>query len=249
MACDPRPTTLPEACGVTEIPAPGNPGDAPRRDDAAALTGQGRLLVEALARKSSGTRRAIGMYLEAQRAIARDDGPESIHVAGYQLREFMNELPRALDLPVVAHAQLKEKVKTLVEQWQHRSVKSECDKDGAWTGEIDGHLRGALSIVTEFTTWVAESVPSRRVEIGIVVQRLSPTSHPLPPPLLKLRTDEWSALYGYFNDVLHHNHTPDQSEFAQKVARLESFLLEYLEPRTFEDQGAIDSLIEEVENE
>lgn len=203
--------------------------------------------MEALTRKSSRSQRAIGMYMEARRAIARNDGPESLHVAAYELREFMNALSPALDVPVVPFEQLKGKVRSFVGDWKKKAGKTMCLRDGRWDGQIDNELRGLLASITTFVTWIEEQVPSRRAEAAVVLGKLAPTAHPFPGALLKVRTDEWSDLLGYFNGYSHHNSDPDPVEFRQQIERLEVFLLDHLEPRTFEDQSKIDRLIREVE--
>jgi hypothetical protein len=221
----------------------------PKPEPASVLSVQGRILVEALTRKSVKSRRAIAMYMEAMRAIARNDGPEALHIAAYELREFMNALPAALDMPVVSHPQLNDKARTFVGEWKRRSTRSDCLKDGKWDGQIDEELRGLLITTTTFVTWIDLQVPSRKVEAASVLQKLAPTEHPLPRSLVKMRTDEWGAMLGYFNVCAHHRHEPDPVAFRRKVEELEGFLLDHLEPRTFDDQSDIDRLIEEVEGQ
>ena len=173
--------------------------DLPEPEAAPLLTGKRRVLVDALTRKSGNCDRAIGMYLEALRAMERNDGPESLHVAAYELREFMYALPRAFDLPVVAHVQIVERVQSLVENWRRRSNRSKCLKDGKWDGPIDGELGALLERITSFVLWFEEWVPSRRTEAESVLKRLAPTENPFPSVLMKLRTSEWSELLRYFN--------------------------------------------------
>lgn len=226
---------------------------AQRRGDALPgsnpLTGRARVLVDALRRKSSKSERSIGMYLEALRAIARDDGPESLHVAGYELREFMNALPQALDLPVLKYQQLRSKVQTFVATWRDKLGKTECRQGSVWGGIIDDALRELLSITGNFVDWVEKEIPKRRTEVTLVLGKLAPTDNPLPSALLTMRTDDWSTLLKYFNDCTHHDSDIDPVEFKQSVDRLEIFLLEHLEPRTFEDQAEIDTLIASAEND
>jgi hypothetical protein len=133
-------------------------------------------LIEALSRKSHKSGKAIGMYVEALRAVDRDDGPEALHVAAYELREFMNSLPRVLDLPFVPHVQVLNKVHTLVAQWRKKSSASACLKDGKWTGEIDKHLSRLLKVGGDFIDWVEKQVPTRRAEASTVLKRLLPTT-------------------------------------------------------------------------
>ncbi len=187
------------------------------------------------------------MYMEALRAIARNDGPESVHVAAYELREFMNALPQALDLPLESYEQLREKVQTFVASWQKKSKESACLRDGSWGGIIDIALRDLLTSIGVLVSWVEAQIPTRSAEAKLVLEKLSPTDRPLPSPLMTMRTNDWSGLLNYFNNCTHHNSEPDPVEFKQNVERLEIFLLEHLEPRTFEDQAEIESLIAEVE--
>lgn len=232
---------------MTAVPDHDGPGDLPRPQRVPLLIGQRRVLVEALTRKSGKSGRAIGMYLEALGAMARNDVPEHLHVAAYELREFMNALPRALDLPAVKYEQVNGKIQAFVLDWTQRSTKTRCFKNGKWEGPIDNDLRGLLESTMGLVSWIETHVPSRRVEAEAVLQKLAPTEEPIPSALMKLRTDEWSELLGYFNKYTHHDSDPDSVEFNRRVVRLEGFLLEHLEPRTFEDQDDIDRLVREVE--
>ena len=69
----------------------------------------------------------------------------------------------------------------------------------------------------------------------------------MPQPLVEKRTTEWKDLLRYFNSLTHHNHEPALAQFLEKLGALETFLLEHLAPRTFEDQDEIDRLIREAE--
>ena len=79
------------------------------------------------------------------------------------------------------------------------------------------------------------------------LERLRPVGGPMPDVLVRSRTDEWSELLRYFNGVTHHNLVPSATDLVARVQELELFLLEHLEPRTFDDQDAIDQIIAEVE--
>ena len=218
-----------------------------RPEEPSWLTGPRRVLVEALSRRSPKGGQAIGMYFEALRALDRKDGPEALHVAAYELREFMNGLPRVLDLPIVPYVQMRNKAQSLLGQWRKTCARSSCINDGKWEGQIDKHLRRMLIQVADFADWMENQVPSRRIEVSVVLKRLVPTEHPMPAPLLDMRISEWSELLEYFNGIAHHNATAVEAQFRENVERLEVFLLEHLEPRTFEDQDAIDRLIAESE--
>jgi hypothetical protein len=215
--------------------------------DAAALAGPSRIIAEALIRKNAQSSKAVAMYEASLRAIARNDGLEAWHIAGYELREFMNALPSVLDVPLVDHSQVLNKVRILVDRWKGTTRNTACFREGTWDGSIDGHLRKLLVAVGVFVRWVEVEVPTRREEVTATLKRLLPTDHPMPASLLSMRASEWSELLRYFNQVTHHDVAPDPNGFMQRLRDLERFLLEYLVPRTFDDQDAIDALLDESE--
>lgn len=92
-----------------------------------------------------------------------------------------------------------------------------------------------------------QDIPSRKTEAIALLAKLMPTSDTFPASLMETRSDEWSELLKYFNYYAHHNDVPDPVDFRDKVERLEAFLLDHLEPRTFDDQSEIDRLVREVE--
>ena|ERR1043166_4209361 len=216
-------------------------------DQPPSLSGRQRILVDALERKSQNATIAIGMYLEAMRALRRMDSLEAHHVAAYELREFMNSLPRVLDLPVVQFDQIMNRIRTFIDRWGTATKASACLKDGKWDGQIDDQLRRALTSTREFVEWVEHQVPTRRIETSAVLRKLFPSERPMPTALLDIRVNEWSDLLRYFNNVAHHDSRPDVVEFDRRVQSLEEFLLDLLAPRTFEDQDEIDRLIRETE--
>ena len=81
-------------------------GDAPGLDQepevvVTDLSGQQRALAEALIRKSKrGSAPVLRMYVAALQAMSRADEPEALHIAAYELREFMIALPSLLAVPV-----------------------------------------------------------------------------------------------------------------------------------------------------
>lgn len=186
------------------------------------------------------------MYLEARRAMAKGN-QESLHVAGYEMREFMNALPRALDLPIVPREQMNDRIQAIVSEYKEKTRNSACFSDGEWDGSLDKQVERLVRSLMKFVKWLEQHVPSRRVESMSVLQRLAPTEHPYPLALMNVRADEWKELLRFFNGCAHHDGDPDPTEFGQRVESLERFLLDHLEPRTFEDQDEIDRLIKEVE--
>jgi len=187
------------------------------------------------------------MYVEALRALERNDGLEAHHVAAYELREMMQALPTALDLPVVRHTQVTDRIRLLSKRWKTCSDQSACLTGSAWGGVLDEPLRRFLQAATEFFVWFEEDVPSRRRETALVLSHLLPADYPMPQPLVDKRTAEWKHMLDYFNSVTHHDKDATEAEFLRELGELEAFLLEHLAPRTFEDQDEIDRLVLEAE--
>jgi hypothetical protein len=210
------------------------------------LGGSRRVLHQALGRKSA----PWGiMYRAALQAIGRVDDPEGLHVAAYELRELMVALPKRLDVPMPAHNErMGDKVRALAERWTRTTARSACRNGDTWQGEIDEVLRVFLTGISEFFTWLTANNPRRKDEAAEALKRLDPTGRPLPRPLASIRVDEWNELLGYFNGVAHHNVTPDRDEFLRYVEALERFLLDHLEPRTFEAFDQIDQLLKRTES-
>lgn len=234
---------------VIEPPEPNQGVDEPRAAEPPLLTGQRRVLVEALSAKSTKSGRAIRMYEEALQAIRRDDGPEALHVAAYELREMMGALPALLDLPVVHPDSIRNRVQRLSEQWQACADRSTCRKGAVWDGQLDGPLQVFIKEAIEFFKWVEDDIPTRAKEAAAILGRLLPAESPMPQALIDKRTSEWKEIIGFFNSLTHHNSDPVPARFFEQLEALEVLLLEHLAPRTFEDQDEIDRLIRDVEDQ
>ena len=194
------------------------------------------------------SRRAIEMYREAVRASQRSDSVESFPVAAYELREFMNQLPRIVDVPRIAHADLVAKARTLLKKWKNRD-QSACHNKDRWVGDIDRPLQGLLDHLKNFFEWFDNYVPTRRQQAAKTINKLYPSPQPLPFVVMNERTKTWSDLLQYFNSVAHHNLNADPAAFTQRLTGLEIFLLDQLQPRTSEAFDAIDQLIAEAEDD
>lgn len=188
------------------------------------------------------------MYLEACRSFDRNDGPEALHIVGYELREFMNVLLEVLDLPTEDHELLRGKTKDFARGWEAGRSSSGCHNAGNWSGTIDRELDGILQDADKFVLWVKAELPSRKLETEWVLKKLLPTDYPMPKSLVERGIALWSEMLRYFNALTHHDIEPSRDAVEKKIETLEIFLLNRLEPRTFKDQDDIDQLIAEVES-
>lgn len=160
----------------------------------------------------------------------------------------MDQLPLLVDVPVAKKdVSLKGKVNEVEKEWARAESNTECRSAPLWEGVIDKPLSRGLKAVESFFVWYRESIPKRRDRTVSVLRGLDPSGRPLPSAIEALRIDEWDVLNRYFQGVAHHNETARVDEFDGYVEQLESFILDRLRPRTFEDHAALDEIIREVE--
>ncbi|MES2304290.1 MAG: hypothetical protein V4558_02245 [Gemmatimonadota bacterium] len=231
---------------MTGIP-PQPPAPPTILDGAVRFSDQGLTLVDELTRKSPDSHRAIGMYAEGVRALQRDDGPESVHVAAYEFRELMSILPAILNVPRASHEQLNGQANALGEAWRHARTNSVCYRTGDWTGSIDPALLAFLVRCGAFFLWMEQNVPTRRAETAQMLTRLNPPGSPMPPSVMDVRTSKWAEMLRFFNGVTHHADSATRQRVEEELGRLEVFLLEHLVPTPIDDESDIDQLISDGE--
>jgi len=189
------------------------------------------------------------MYLGAIGAVARGD-PESLVHAAHSMRElleklptYFEEVPREKDVP-----SLKQAAKALVDRIESAKRSSACYSEHRWSGEIDGHLSRLLEGgLTRFASVVADQKPPRRLERTELLRRVDGSPLPMPEEIERIRIEEWERYIGFFQGVSHHSVPVDAPRFSSMLWQCESFLLNQLAPRTFEDRAAIAALVTEVE--
>jgi hypothetical protein len=206
------------------------------------LNGRQRALEAALAKKSA---ELVAYYLGALSAVANEVNPDRLAHAAHGMRELMEKFPRYVDVAMPAHGEkLGAKVSELEGKWTKSNAKSKCRlPTGAWEGEIDGPVRELLEAIDELFAWRKVHMPRRREEIAQTLVRLDPAVRPLPAPLQNRNVSLWDDMREFFLKIAHHGSTCTVEEFSQWVEALELFLIERLQPRTFEDFAAIDAIL------
>lgn len=210
------------------------------------LSGRQRALYEALSEKEQSL---ADMYLGSLMTLQQAGNPDSLALAAHGLRELMEKLPIYLDAPVDVKTQsLKGKVRELVPSWSGTLERSSCYSESGWSGEIDRHLRKFLKRSHRFFDWFEAERPTRKQKAAEALRELDPLKQPLPEPIAGLRVEEWDRFHDFFEGVSHHGINPSQDDFTVWQSAFESFLLDRLRPRTFEDHAEIDKIISEGEN-
>lgn len=217
----------------------------PRTGSMLILNGRQRAVEAALARKST---ELVTFYVGALTAVAHEANPDRFAQAAHGLRELMEKFPKYVDVAMPAHGEkLGAKVGELEGTWSTAATKSKCRQpDGSWAGEIDKPARALLQGIDALFEWKKEHMPRRQAEIAKTLVRLDPAGRPLPAPLQKRNVNLWDDMREYFQKVAHHGYVCTLEEFSQWVEALELFLVERLQPRTFDDFAAIDAIFDEA---
>ena len=209
------------------------------------MSAQQRALIRALD-KLDGSLSA--MYQGGINVLSDTSNPDRFAQSAHSIRELMEKIPERLDVPAKAQNEnLKEKVIKIHIDYEKMKKKVGCfsPSTGSWEGDIDTHLSSFLSHLGSFFEWVTSHRPRRRDELHSILVQLDGSGRELPKPLALLNVKAWEENRDYFIFVSHHRRVADVKEFLQWLDALERFLLDRLEPRTFDDFSAIDVILEE----
>jgi hypothetical protein len=207
------------------------------------LSGQQRTLLRSLAQKSPELSR---IYLGANHVLNDSSNPDALSLAAHAIRELMEKIPEYLDVPTRAQKETaKGKIREIEGFWERAIANSQCHSDGLWNGKIDSPLRKLLAKIESFIDWFRNHYPRRRDEVNQALNRMEDSGRSIPPPLQKLNVEAWMQLRDFFVFVAHHRTRPSRDEFLERLDALERFLLERLNPRTFEDFEEIDNILSE----
>jgi hypothetical protein len=189
----------------------------------------------------------LTMYLGALHVLQQPDNPDRLALAAHNFRELMNRILRVRADVHEMTISLTPEVINLSTDWAKAVKATSClDGNDTWRGEIDKHLGRFLQRAALFFKWFEEHRPRRKKEIASVLQKLDPHGLPLPAILEKLNVDTWEAIHDFFVAVAHHG-AVDEGEFPNWQYACERFLLERLQPPTFEHHAELDELIQKGE--
>jgi len=212
------------------------------------LSGQQQALFCALDKRDC---RLSMMYRGGIHVLNDPSNPDRFAQCAHSMRELMEKLPQWLDVPTSAKkANLKEKVREVEDAFckvKKRTKTFSHPKD--WCGAIDTPLQKFLVKLSVFFDWFQSDHPKRRDEVHRALTRLDNSGQELPKPLADLNVHAWGKKKDYFIAISHHIGLANEHEFLKWIDALERFLLDRLEPRTFDDLSEIDTLLEEGKND
>jgi hypothetical protein len=205
------------------------------------LTGSQQQIHNALIQKDQ---ELADLYETALRIYWDGRLPARLIPAAHSLRQLVDGLPRAMDVPIpVNPALITDQVNTLEPIWGN-ALKSGCHQNGEWAGTIDGPLQDLLQNLHGFFEWLEENRPKWNEVIIQMFRVTDPSGQSLPETLEQKRAKAWKDLRRYFSNTAHGESTT-ADDFATKMEALERILFDSLCRKPSEDLSAIDRILEE----
>jgi hypothetical protein len=205
-----------------------NDEPSPQRPPAG-LSGRARELLAVLAREDEEAR---ALYESALRVLDDLENPRRVRLAACGLRELLDAFHEEKK-----GESLGNRVRTLSDEWDE--VKS---SPGVSEGRLDP---GFIASLTAFFVAYKEDLPGKRKQASETIERRDPARRTAQPAVRDARGRDWMTLSGYFSNVLHGKIRPTEAEFRARLEALESFLLDWLRPTTFDDLSDMDDLLAE----
>jgi hypothetical protein len=207
-----------------------------------------RILLDALRERDD---RLGAMYQAVVFLTTAEDLPDQLSLAAHAMREFMERLPVALDLPVENKAHLLNLVDDLARSLGRAEETSACRTTDGWSGAVDKPLERVLDAAQKVVESRKEHAPSRQEVAVSLMNQLEPALGRRSPSLVKQEARTWSELRRYFERVSHHHHVfgsleTSQEELRARVQTIEALLIDKLRPTTAQDFNDIDMLMDAV---
>lgn len=189
------------------------------------------------------------MYFSALQVFSQSDNADRIHLTAHAIREMMGKLPDVIDVPIEegAKQRLGDFVNNVNSAWTKMCSKGRWPGDPKWHGEFDNDLKKFLQKIEAMLVAGVTIKKSRKAQVQSVLRKQNFSSVPLPSDIEDLTAKKWIAYQDYFTNIAHYNPT-DEATFLSYIKHFERFLLDCLEPRTFDVQADIMKIIEEGES-
>ena len=203
------------------------------------LTGQQRTVLDLLTRLSTESDQFALWYLGSLETITRK-GPDYLTLAAHSIRELTDRLPSQTGVPKFESP--VSAVKSIGPRLKY--LKTQKYQEG-WSGKvIDGELNDLMAEL-ERVFRIYDS-PPRTARLKLALISKDPLREMLPQDLQRQRDQTFKKLGEFFQNVAHHNHTPTEPDFLERVATFERLLLHYLTPVSAEQQTEILDMIEQA---
>jgi hypothetical protein len=192
--------------------------------------------------------RVASMYEAAIRMMDSPELEDAMSLAGHAMRELMDRLPQALDLPLGQKSRLFARLDQLQERLDQAHATSSCATEDSWSGSIDASLLAVIEAAEVLIEERKEFWPSRTKTAAELMKRLEPGFVQRTEPMAKREAKSWSESHRYFEQVSHHHNLYGElettsDEFESRVRGIEVLLLNKLRPPTAADFAEIDELM------
>ncbi|HEX4114905.1 MAG TPA: hypothetical protein VHY18_03425 [Solirubrobacteraceae bacterium] len=193
------------------------------------LSGRARDVLAVLAREDEEAR---ALYESALRVLDDRENPRRVRLAACGLRELLDAFHEEKK-----GGSLGDRVKRLSDEWDE-AKRSPGIAEGTFGS---GFVQSLESFFVEYK----KDYPGRKRQASDTIERRDPAQRTPQPAVRDARGRDWMTLSGYFSNVLHGKIRPTEAEFRAQLEALESFLLDWLRPMTFDDLSDMDDLIAE----
>jgi hypothetical protein len=193
--------------------------------------------------------RIAAIYDAVIHILATRDLPDQLSLAAHAMRELMEHLPLAFDVPVEKKSQVLNMIGDVERDLSRAMDKSSCRSTDGWEGPIDPPLAKVLATVERLVESRKENWASRTEVAVDLMNQLEPSFGRRSRSLVRPEAEAWAGTRRYFERVSHHHHVFIESfdtsfeEFEGRMHAVEILLLDRLRPTTTEDFREIDRLM------
>jgi hypothetical protein len=203
------------------------------------------VLLEALRERDA---RLAAIYDSVIRVMNADDLPDQLSLATHGMRELMERLPLAFDVPIHEKSRVLDRVNEVERDLSRAQETSSCRTSDGWQGHIDGPVAKLLATVQKLVEDRQQYWPSRTEVAVELMNQLEPGLGRRSPALVKPEATAWGKIRRYFEQVSHHHHVFDSFETSlvdveERIRTVEVMLLDKLRPPTAADFQDIDRLM------
>lgn len=178
-------------------------------------------------------------YMGALRVLFDPENPDRVRLAAHGIREMLKNLPKFIDVPQIAEGPRLGDSRNDFKENFNKIKKNNPPEET---------LRRIIEICEKFIEDSESLMPKRKENFKTLLNNLEHGPNPLPEPIENLRWLEWREYLDFFNTVAHETEKKTSLEkFTEHLIGIETFLLDRLKPRTFEEIDNIDTLIKEGE--
>jgi hypothetical protein len=217
----------------------------PKADAGITIPEQRLVLLEALRERDA---RLALIYEGVIRVMGTEGLPDQLSLAAHGMRELMERLPVAFDVPLQQRTGVINLVGEVERDFARAQQRSSCRTSDGWQGPIDAPLAKLLVTVEKLVEDRQQYWPSRSEAAVELMNQLEPTLGRRSPGLVRPEAATWATIRRYFEQVSHHHHMFDAFETSptdldERIRTVEALLLNKLRPSTATDLQAIDELM------